>query len=308
MILNVSGRCDIPAYFSEWFFNRLQAGFVDVRNPYNKHQISRIYLTKEHIHAIVFCTKNPIPMLKRIQEIPFPFMFHITLTPYHNDIETNLPDKKQIIHAIKKLSEKIGKNRVVVRYDPIFINSKYSLEYHEQAFAKMCKILDGYVDTYVFSFLDDYKNTRNHRCILNHQEMTQTLAIQFAKKIQPIIRKYNINVQTCAESDYDLSAYDIFDKPCFSKEVIENITGESYQEISEKGVRKNCSCIETVDIGDYNCCPNGCKYCYANYDEKRIKERMMQHSPTSSVLIGTIEKDDKIVERKSKTTKQLTLF
>lgn len=308
MILNVSGRCDIPAYFSDWFFNRLEEGFVDVRNPYNEHQISRIYLNKEQIDAIIFCTKNPLPMLERIDEIPFPFMFHVTLTPYHNDIEPNLPEKKEIINAIKKLSEKIGKKRIVVRYDPILINSRYTLDYHVHAFEKLCESLEDYVDTYVISFLDDYQNTRKNKRILNHQTMTQTLAHQFATCIYPTIQKYHISVQTCAESSYDLSDCGIIDKPCFSKDVIEKITGHPYADESHKGVRKQCSCIETVDIGDYNCCMNGCRYCYANYDEKKILERMMQHNPTSSVLIGTLSLEDKIIERKSKKVKQISLF
>ena len=87
MILFVSGRCDIPAFYSEWFFNRMNEGFVDVRNPYNEHQISRIILDGNYIDCILFCTKNPIPMLDRLDEIRFPYLFHVTLTGYHRDIE-----------------------------------------------------------------------------------------------------------------------------------------------------------------------------------------------------------------------------
>ena len=119
MILFVSGRCDIPAFYTPWFFHRLKEGYVNVRNPYDPHQISRIFLDEKNIDAILFCTKNPLPMLSRLDEIPFPFLFHITLTAYHKDIERHVPDKTKIIEGIKKLSEKIGKDKVIVRYDPV---------------------------------------------------------------------------------------------------------------------------------------------------------------------------------------------
>ena len=94
MILFVSGRCDIPAFYSEWFFHRLEAGFVDVRNPYNEHQISRIRLSDDVVDCILFCTKDPRPMLPRLKEIPFPYLFHVTLTGYHSDIEPGVRDRK----------------------------------------------------------------------------------------------------------------------------------------------------------------------------------------------------------------------
>ena len=134
MILFVSGRCDIPAFYSEWFFNRLNEAFVDVRNPYNEHQISRIILDGTYIDCILFCTKNPIPMLDRLDEIRFPYLFHVTLTGYHRDIEPGIPDKRAIVQAVKKLSEKIGRERVIIRYDPILITPRYQPTYHEKAF------------------------------------------------------------------------------------------------------------------------------------------------------------------------------
>lgn len=117
MLLNVSGRTDVVAFYSDWFFNRLKAGFVDVGNPFNPKMVSRIKF--ENVDAILFCTKNPLPIIPRIKEINKPMIFHITITPYKNDIEPNVPDKKLIIDGVKKISEIIGKENVVVRYDPI---------------------------------------------------------------------------------------------------------------------------------------------------------------------------------------------
>ena len=97
---------------------------MDVRNPFNPHQISRIALTQDQIDAMIFCTKNPLPILHRLSEIPFPYLFHVTFTPYHQDIESHVLDKKAILEGIVELSKQIGKDRVYVRYDPILLNKQ----------------------------------------------------------------------------------------------------------------------------------------------------------------------------------------
>ena len=152
MILNVSGRTDIVAFYSDWFMKRLQEGFVDVRNPFNPKLISRIYF--EDVDAIVFCTKNPIPILNHLKEIEKPILFQITLTPYKNDIEVNVPSKKLIIEAIKEVSRLVGIDSCSVRYDPILLNDKYDVDYHKRAFERMCSLLEGSVKQIIVSFVD----------------------------------------------------------------------------------------------------------------------------------------------------------
>lgn len=120
MILNISGRTDIVAFYSEWFKNRYKEGYVDVRNPIYPKLVSRIYF--KNVDLIVFCTKNPHPIIDFLSNITEPIIFHITLTPYKKDIEPNVPDKKEVIEDIKKISNIIGKENIYVRYDPIFLN------------------------------------------------------------------------------------------------------------------------------------------------------------------------------------------
>ena len=144
MILNISGRTDIVAFYSDWLMNRLDEGFIDVRNPFNHKMVSRINL--DDVELLFFCTKNPIPILDKIKDIKKKVYFHITLTAYKKDIEPNIPSKKDIVEAIKKLSNIIGKENIVVRYDPIFINDKYTIDYHVKAFDKLCNLLDGYIN------------------------------------------------------------------------------------------------------------------------------------------------------------------
>lgn len=139
MILNVSGRTDIIAFYSEWFMKRYEEGFIDVRNPFYPKMISRISF--DNVDAILFCTKNPIPILKDIKKIKKPILFHVTLTAYKNDIEPNVPPKGEVIKAVQELSRLIGKDNLVIRYDPVFISDKYSLDYHVKAFDKLCMII-----------------------------------------------------------------------------------------------------------------------------------------------------------------------
>lgn len=158
MILNVSGRTDVVAFYTDWFMKRYQEGFVDVRNPFSKIMVSRIYF--EDVDMILFCTKNPIPIIKYLSIIKKPILFHVTLTPYKKDIEPNVPPKGKIIEAIKKVSNIVGIDNIVVRYDPIFLNDVYNLDYHKKAFHNMCSLLEGYIKTIIVSFIDDYKNVK----------------------------------------------------------------------------------------------------------------------------------------------------
>lgn len=150
MILNVSGRTDIVGFYTKWFMNRYREGYVDVRNPFYPKMISRIYF--DDVDAIVFCTKNPIPILPYLAQIKKPILFHVTLTSYKRDIEPHVPFKGEIIKAIQKLSTLIDKKYIYVRYDPVFFNSTYTVEYHKRAFEKMCTLLDSYVEHIIVSF------------------------------------------------------------------------------------------------------------------------------------------------------------
>ena len=128
MILNVSGRTDIVAFYTKWFMQRYEEGYVDVRNPFNPKLINRIKF--ENVDAILFCTKNPIPIIPYLKKIKKPINVHITLTPYKNDIEPNVPPKGKIIEAIKTISQIIGKENIYIRYDPVFLSNIYTINYH----------------------------------------------------------------------------------------------------------------------------------------------------------------------------------
>lgn len=288
----VSGRTDVIAFYTPWFINRYQEGYIDVRNPFNRKMISRINF--DDVDAILFCTKNPKPILPYLKDIKKPKLFHITLTPYLKDIEPNLPPKKEIINSIKEVSKIVGDEFTYVRYDPIFINNKYTIDYHIKMFERMCKNLQGYIKHIIISFLDDYKNVRKNIKVINPKSLTKEDYKKIGESFSDIATKYGMTIQTCYE-DENLLEYGFIKGECLSHELAWKLTGKTN---FKKWKARKCNCVEMVDIGAYNTCSHFCKYCYANYDEKEVQNNKKMHNSTSSLLIGNIEKDDIIKQRK----------
>lgn len=295
MILNVSGRCDIPAFYSDWFINRYKEGFVDVRNPFNSSLVSRIYF--EDVDAILFCTKNPIPIIDKLSVINKPILFHVTLTPYKKDIEPNVPPKGKIIESVKKLSSIVGIDNLYIRYDPVFLNDTYDINYHIKQFDTLCKLLDGYVKNIIISFIDDYKNVRNNMKYLKITPFTEEdykkIGINFSKSA----KKHNMTVQTCFE-DRDLVEYGFIKRDCLNIELAYKLTGKTNFKKWKARKEGKCNCVEMVDIGVYNSCKHFCKYCYANFNENKVEENFKKHNPNSSLLIGELKDTDIIKIRR----------
>mgnify|MGYP002533007304 FL=1 len=294
MILNVSGRTDIVAFYTDWFMNRYHEGFVDVRNPFNPKLVSRIDFSD--VDAILFCTKNPIPILNKINEINKPIIFHVTLTPYKKDIEPNVPPKGEIVEAVKKLSKIIGKDNLVIRYDPVFISAKYTLDYHIRAFENLCSLLDGYVSKILISFLDDYKNVRKNEKVLNFKELEESDYKAIGESFSTSALKHHMIVHTCFE-DRDLTEYGFSKDECLSHELAYKLTGKVYKKEWKARKEGKCHCVQMVDIGVYNSCKHFCKYCYANYDEKQVQDNFINHDPNSSLLVGKLNENDIIKKR-----------
>lgn len=311
MILSVSRRTDIPNYYSEWFFNRLKEGFLYVRNPMNFHQISEIKISPDVVDCIVFWTKNPLPMMERLDELEaYNYYFQFTLTGYGNDVERNLPNKKtSVIPIFQELSNRIGKEKVVWRYDPIFFSNRYNAKYHLKAFRSIAEALSGYTEKCVISFLDIYpKNKKNMDNLLSY-DLSDSELREFAKELSNIAKENHIKIGSCAEK-VDLDEYGIIHNSCIDKELIEKIIGCKLKINKDKNQRIECGCVESVEVGTYNTCKNGCVYCYANYSAKSVESNFQKYDPLSPLLCGHIEKDDKISTRKVVSLKetQISIF
>ena len=294
MILNVSGRTDIVAFYTKWFMNRYKEGFVDVRNPFYPISISRIYFND--VDLIVFCTKNPRPIIPYLKGIKKPIIFHTTITPYKIDIEPNVKDKTKLISNVIEVSKIIGKEFTYIRYDPIFISEKYTIEYHIKAFDKLCKLLNGHVEKIIVSFIDNYQNVRKNEKILNFREFTENDYKLIGENFSKSAKENNLTVQTCFENR-DLTEYGFTKGECLSHELAYILTGKKYKNWTARKEQK-CNCVEMVDIGVYNSCPHFCKYCYANFNEEKVKDNFKLHDDKSSLLVGHITKEDIIKVRR----------
>ncbi|WP_094606017.1 hypothetical protein SPSIL_006800 [Sporomusa silvacetica DSM 10669] len=309
MIINTGARTDIPAFFSTWFLNRIKEGFVYVRNPYYPKQVAKYSLTPNVVDCLIFCTKNPQPILPRIHKLDaFTSYWFVTITPYGKDVEPNVPPVDQVISDFRLLSQELGSHRVCWRYDPIFINEHYSVERHIEDFRKMANELSGYTDECVISFIDLYKKTK--RNFPGIREVDAEKKIQLAKEFSQIGKQYNISLKTCAEAA-DLRQYGIQSSGCITQTIMEKAIGMKLKNTHSKPNRANCGCcIPNRDIGAYNTCPHGCKYCYANYDQETVKHNMRMHDPKSPLLIGQLSDSDIVhaAVQESYVDGQLPLF
>lgn len=302
MIISASRRTDIPSFYSEWFINRIKEGYVYVRNPMNYHQVSKVSMSCDVVDGIVFWTKNPVPMMDKLDAISdYMYYFQFTLNAYGKDIEKSVPNKNDVIvPAFRKLSEKIGPERVIWRYDPILLTEKYTKEYHLEFFEKIAKRLSGYTEKCVISFLDLYRNTKANmkpEVILpfSKEDMLET-----AVRIAEIGRKYRIQIESCAE-EIDLESAGIPHGACIDKRLFERLLGTEIRASKDKNQRPACGCMESVDIGRYDTCRSGCRYCYANHSDKALACNIALYDPFSPFLCGKLEEGDIIRERDVKS-------
>lgn len=312
MIISASRRTDIPAFYSQWFFNRIKEGFVYVPNPFNPKMISKVNMQSSVVDCIVFWTKNPKPMIEKLDLLQdYKYYFQFTLNPYGSEIENNLPSIQQRIDIFKQLSDKIGKEKVIWRYDPILTNATYSVAFHKEMFAMIAEGLQDHPQRCMLGFIDHYKHIRTEVGRFNirplRKEEIDEMAVSFRKTIDTFP---GIELDTCTVK-VDLSCMGIPGGLCVDKKLIEKITGYPISAKKDKNQRDICNCIESIDIGMYESCLNGCIYCYAikgNY--QTAKHSYMRHDKNSPMLIGYPEEDAIIKDRVMRSLRddQYSLF
>jgi len=306
MIISASRRTDIPAFYSEWFLNRIKEGFLFVPNPRNPNLLSRVELSPEKIECIVFWTKNPapfIPHLDILDKLKYLYYFEFTLTAYQNDIEKNLPAKEKLITTFKQLSSRLGPDRVDWRFDPIIINEKFDIEWHQKSFRNICSEIHKYTNRCIISFVDPYSHISKYFAEPKEEDIHK-----LAASLAQIAKEFEMPLFTCSEK-IDLSPYGINHCSCIDKNKIEKLTGYSIDAKKDPGQRKSCGCIESIDIGIYNTCEHGCLYCYATTSEKTVLKQVENHSQYSPLLSGSPSGTETITARiSSKKKNQKLLF
>ncbi len=308
MILQTGLRTDIPAFYSRWFANRLQAGFVCVRNPYNPVSVTRYTLAPDVVDLIGFCTKNPAPMFPYMNLLaPYGQYWFVTITPYGKDIEPYVPEKEKVMESFRELSNIVGIDSVGWRYDPILITDVYTVERHISDFEKMAAALSDYTRTCVISFIDIYKKVE--RNFPEAKAVRPSERIEIGQAFAKIGQKYGMTVKACAEGN-DLEPYGIDCSGCMTIETFESALHCRLDAPKRKPARSECACYLGSDIGAYDTCGHLCRYCYANANVAAVKQNMQRHNPASPFLIGMGGPDDQIHDAKQKSwiDRQMRLF
>ena len=286
MIIQTGMRTDIPAFYSEWFVNRIKEGFVLVRNPYNPSQVSRYSLSPDVVDLIGFCTKNPAPMLPHMDILKgYGQYWFVTITPYGKDIEPNVPDKKKVMEDFKKLSDIVGVDSMGWRYDPILVDEEHPVDWHIAEFGKMAETLSGYTNTCVISFIDLYSKVR--RNFPEAREVCHEDRLAIGKAFIEIARRYDITIRPCAEGK-ELEPYGADCSGCMTVKTYEKALHANL-DVPRRGTNQRngeCACLLGTDIGAYDTCGHLCRYCYANVHADLVRENLRRHDPRSPFLTG----------------------
>jgi len=295
MIINTGSRTDTVQYYTKWLLKRFEEGFVYSRNPMFPDKVTRYELNPEVLDCVVFCSKNYEPILPYIQSITDKFntYFHYTITAYGKDIEPNVPTIDKSIETLIKLSEIVGKQRIAWRYDPILLTENYTKELHYKTFDYMTEKLSPHIDRCIFSFVEMYKKLKTNmpEIIL----LTDNDKNEIARNIGSIAKKYNMIIQTCAGNG-NYKEYNIYPSGCMTAEILGRANNVTFKKLKHSGNRKGCNCMESRNIGDYDTCPNGCKYCYANQNPKIALENFKKHNPDFDMILGNLKDTDEVTQ------------
>ena len=309
MLISASRRTDIPACFSKWFLRRIEEGYVLVRNPMNPHQVSRVSLAPQDVDGMMFWTKNPLPMLEAGFSAlkDYLYCFQFTLNAYGREVEPNIPDTWRVmVPAFRRLAQQIGPQRVLWRYDPIFFSRTYTAEWHLQNFAALARALAPYTRQCTISFLDYYRNTARRMEHLGLQRMPKEEKVRLAAQLADIARQEGLPVYACAEADLPASC-GIAPASCMDRKLFESLLGYPLPIPKDRAQRPGCGCVQSIDIGAYHTCPNGCLYCYANASAGTAARNAAQHDAASPLLLGALGPGDVVTERKMKVYRQAQL-
>lgn len=299
MIIQTGSRTDIPAFYADWFANRLKEGFVYVRNPYNMTYITKYLLNPSVVDIICFCSKNPKPMLKYLDLLkPYGMYWYVTITGYGRDIEPNVPDIQDVVETFKRLSEFAGVDSMGWRYDPIFLDDKYTKDYHLEKFEEIAPALDGYTQTAVISFIDMYQKVKKN--FPEAKPLEKADRMYLGEKMALIAKDHGMTLRPCAEGN-ELEVFGADCSGCMTQAMYEKAVHNSMNFPKVKNARAFCSCYLANDIGMYNTCLHMCRYCYANYDAKTVMDNNENHDPLSPLLIGHVRPEDEIHQAEQKS-------
>lgn len=305
MILSISRRTDIPAFYSDWLLGRLRHGSVLVRNPINPRQVGRILISPQTTSCLLFWSKNPRPLLHHLPEIDalgYRCAFLFTLTAYGPEVETNLPPLAHRLETFRALARAVGRDGICWRYDPIFFSKRYTPAFHRQAFAALASALEGFSQRCIISFVEMYQKCRRNMAPLAPQQLPLEERLALLESLAAIAKSHRFELQSCASPE-DLGTV-ITPGRCIDPAWLSKHLGTPIVAAKDKSQRGACGCAASIDIGAYHSCPHGCRYCYANHNLEVAKRNFAAHDPDSPLLLGTLGEKDQVRDRQVPTPAQ----
>lgn len=293
MIISASRRTDIPAFYAEWFINRVKAGWCAVPNPFNPKQVRRVSLLPEDVDLAVFWTRNAAPLLQHLpylDDLGIPYYFQYTLLDYPRTIEERMPPTARLLDTFKKLAETIGSEKVIWRYDPIIISSELTPEWHLDKFNALAGKLSGCTNRVVVSLVDYYKKTEKNMSgydsehHLHRTPEKDSSFAKFARSLAAIAKEHSLTMQSCAET-VDLKPFGIPPGKCIDDGYIQDTFGLEVTHGKDSGQRDACRCVKSADIGIYDTCLHGCLYCYATKRHDTALRQYQSHDPHAPALL-----------------------
>lgn len=317
VIVSASRSTDIPAFYADWFVERIKAGYVKWKNPFNGVPL---YVSFNKARLIIFWSKNPKPMLKHLEYLDERiknYYFQYTLNDYDIEkLEPNVPNVHSRIETFIELSERIGKGKVIWRFDPLILTDKIGIDELLKKVENIGNQLKNHTEKMVFSFADIklYKKVQNNlrKSAINYQEFNESRMNEFASGLQHLNNSWNFEIGTCAEK-IPLEKYGIFHNKCVDDDlmiklfphdkILMDFLGvkitppdifnpkrgiEKMKNNKDKGQREFCGCVFSKDIGEYNTCPHLCEYCYANASKEVALANWKLHkqNPNNEMIKG----------------------
>lgn len=305
MILSVSRRTDIPSFYMKWFINRLKTGWLLVRNPCNPAQVSRVPLNPAEVRCIAFWSKNPEPLAACLESLrPYCFFLQFTLNPYDREMEPGLPEIARRLETFRLLADAIGRERVIWRYSPIILSQRYSAGFHIDTFGRLAEALSGFTEECKLSFLDVYPKIATRMRAL-HVTSKNSVQYALARQLAALAHANGIRASSCG--DPHLESAGITASSCIDPQLIARLTGLPVVRKKDRGQREACRCTESVDVGTYQTCLNGCAYCYANHSHTAALRRAQKYDPESPLLCDSVKPGDTIRERRQRLRSRSTV-
>ena len=295
MIISASRRTDVPAFYSDWFMNRVRQGYCVVPHPFNRKRIYQVSLRPEDVTAIVFWSKNPKPLVPHLDELDkqgYRYYFLYTLNDYPVELEPHVPDKSDRVKIFRELGGAIGPGRVVWRYDPIIISNRTDWDFHRRAFSRLCRELEGSTERVITSVVQFYTKTRRRLAGLSDKGFEFDQHLTGRNEVRSLLADMSamaldagMEIMICA-SDEDFRDVGVAPSRCIDGDLLSRLWGIKGPWPKDKGQRPDCGCTVAKDIGVADTCLHHCPYCYATISEKAAMNNFNKHNPDAPCLVA----------------------